>query len=75
MNAATIKPIERLWKAKDVMAFLGCGKTFVYENAASGNLPSFHVGGLLRFDPDQVRAWAQRRGRGKVIPIAGASSR
>lgn len=63
MNVPVLKPIERLWRVRDVCAFLGMGKTFVYQRAAAGDLPSLKLGSSLRFDPDEVRAWKERQGR------------
>lgn len=66
-----LQPIERLWTPADVMAFLGVKRTFVYEHTRSGDIPSMNVGGLLRYDPAKVRAWAasQARGDAKVLPF------
>lgn len=49
-------PIERLWTAADVAAFLGCSRQLVYMKAKSGELPCTHVGSLVRFVPEEIRA-------------------
>lgn len=48
---------ERLWKVKDVAAYLQVSQSWVYQHAASGVLPSLKIGGLLRFDPTAIRNW------------------
>ncbi len=52
---------RRLWKVQDVARYLAVGKSWVYDRAASGLLPSLHVGGLLRFDPEAVAAWVRQQ--------------
>jgi excisionase family DNA binding protein len=51
-------PIESLWTVKDVAAFLRCSTSLVYKKAEGGELPSVHVGSLLRFVPEAVRKWS-----------------
>lgn len=62
---------EALWTAVDVAAFLKVSRSWVYSHAAAGDLPSLHVGGLLRFDPERIRAWVQGSAHGgaRVIPL------
>jgi excisionase family DNA binding protein len=61
--AAPTEP-EGLWDAKQVAAYLGCSKSWVYDAEAAGRLPAMHVGGMLRFDPAAIRDL----GRGKTPP-------
>jgi predicted DNA-binding transcriptional regulator AlpA len=49
---------EPLWEANDVAAFLVASRSWVYHRAASGELPCLRVGGLLRFEPAAIRAFA-----------------
>ena len=58
-NAQPIMPFERLWTVKDVSGFLQSSRSWVYQKAESGELPSLRIGGLLRFDPQAVRAYAR----------------
>jgi excisionase family DNA binding protein len=32
-------------------------ENWVYDQAASGELPSYKIGGTRRFDPDELRGW------------------
>ena len=59
---------ENLWNAKDVARYLSASRSWVYDQAEAGLLPSLKVGGLLRFVPARVRAWAQGGG-GNVLPL------
>ena len=54
----------RLWDANDAARYLKVSRSWVYQRAESGQLPCLHVGGLIRFDPATVRAFA----RGEIKP-------
>jgi excisionase family DNA binding protein len=60
---------ERLWDANDVARYLKVSRSWVYHRAEAGLLPLRRIGGLLRFDPAAVRAYAQNDG------VVAASSR
>jgi excisionase family DNA binding protein len=57
-------PAEELWDANDAARYLKVSRSWVYQRAESGLLPCLRVGGLVRFDPATVRAFA----RGEVQP-------
>ncbi len=63
---------ETLWDANDVAKFLKASRSWVYQRAESGLLPSLRIGGLLRFDPEAIRSYALggNRGAARVIPFA-----
>lgn len=50
-----------LWGPKDVAAFLNVSRSWVYQKSEEGRLPVIRMPGssLLRFDPDDVRAYAR----------------
>lgn len=50
---------ERLWDASEVADYLGVSRSWVYERANAGDLPVLRVGGLLRFEPAAIRAYAR----------------
>ena len=50
---------EALWDATDVARYLKASRSWVYQRAEAGLLPSLRIGGLLRFEPEVVRAWAR----------------
>lgn len=56
---------ERLWEIGEVAAFLGVTDRAIRNYMALDNdpLPASRIGGVLRFFPDEVRAWARRQGR------------
>ena len=43
--------------ARQVAALLGVHENWVYDQAASGVLPSYKIGGTRRFLPDELRGW------------------
>jgi excisionase family DNA binding protein len=50
-------PMEALWDANDVARYLKVSRSWVYQRAEAGRLPYVRVGGLLRFDPESIRAF------------------
>lgn len=50
---------ETLWDATDVAKYLKVSRSWVYLQSGSGDLPHRRIGGLLRFIPEQVRAYAR----------------
>ena len=58
-----------LWDANDVARYLKVSRSWVYQRAEAGVLPCLRVGGLLRFDPATVRAFA----RGEIAAAEGAA--
>ena len=64
-----------LWDASDVAGYLKVSRSWVYQRAESGQLPCLHVGGLIRFDPATVRAFARGEVQpSKVLPFPPSSS-
>ena len=59
---------DQLWTVADVAKFLGASLSWVRHASASGQLPRTRIGGLLRFHPDEVRAYA--RGESNAYPGA-----
>ena len=49
---------QTLWDVRDVAQYLKASVSWVYKAAEHRELPSVRVGGLLRFDPGAVRAFA-----------------
>jgi excisionase family DNA binding protein len=48
-----------LWDANDVARYLKVSRSWVYQRAETGLLPCLRLGGLLRFEPEKVRAFAR----------------
>jgi excisionase family DNA binding protein len=54
--------MESMMTARQVAELLGVHENWVYDQAASGELPSYKIGGTRRFDRDELRGWiAQHR--------------
>ncbi len=58
-NESDERSSENLWDAKDVAAFLKVSRSWVYFHAEDGTMPSVRIGGLRRFIPEQIRAYAR----------------
>ncbi len=52
------REIEALWDARDVARYLKVSRSWVYQKAEAGLLPYLKVGGLVRFVPERIRAFA-----------------
>jgi excisionase family DNA binding protein len=48
-------------KVSEVCELLGVDDKHIYRMAARGTLPSFHVGGAVRFDPQEVAKWLRSK--------------
>lgn len=59
--------IESLWDARDVARYLKVSRSWVYQKAEAGLLPYLKVGGLVRFVPDRIRAFALGSGGGPKV--------
>ena len=46
-------------KVTELCELLGVDDKHIYRMAARGSLPSFRVGGAVRFDPQEVAKWLQ----------------
>jgi excisionase family DNA binding protein len=49
--------MESMMTVRQVAELLGVHENWVYDQAASGQLPSYKIGGTRRFDPNEVRGW------------------
>jgi len=78
-----LPPEEALWDANDVACYLKASRAWVYMKSEQGVLPCLRIGGLVRFDPAGVRAWAMqgasrpartaRTKSGPLLSVAGAT--
>ena len=48
-----------LWTVKEVAQYLQCSISWAYQRAEDGRLPCLRIVGLLRFDPDVIKAFAR----------------
>ncbi len=63
-------PFKSRWDVKDLAAYLKCSRSWVYKAAEKGWLPCQRYGGLLRFDPEAIRAWDGHRRRADALNAA-----
>ncbi len=75
MNQPIQQNAESLWTADDVAAYLKVSRSWVYHRAESGRLPHVRVGGLIRFQPREIRAivesTAQAPAHAKLLSSSG----
>ena len=76
MNVAHVKAdsLDALWDARDVARYLKASRSWVYQKAEAGLLPSLRIGGLLRFEPEVVRAWSRGASAGAAALPARADA-
>jgi excisionase family DNA binding protein len=53
--------MESMLTAREVAELLGVHENWVYDHAASGDLPSYKIGGTRRFDPEEFRGWIEQQ--------------
>ncbi len=49
--------MDPMMTVRQVAELLGVHENWVYDQAATGELPSYKIGGTRRFDPDELRVW------------------
>ncbi|NBD09283.1 helix-turn-helix domain-containing protein [Corallococcus silvisoli] len=65
MNSAVSNgALEDAWDVRRAAQFLGVSEKTLYRWAAAGTLPSFKLGGLLRFSPSALMDWREKQSRG-----------
>ncbi len=63
---------EPLWTADDVGLYLKASRSWVYQKAEAGVIPSVRIFGLLRFHPEAIRAFAREPiPSGRLLPLSG----
>jgi len=48
-------------KVADLAGILGVDDKHIYRLAARGQIPSFRIGGAVRFDPQEVAEWLRAK--------------
>ncbi|RYZ17388.1 MAG: DNA-binding protein [Myxococcaceae bacterium] len=56
--------LEDAWDVRRAAQFLGTSDKTLYRWAAEGRVPSFKMGGLLRFSPKALATWRTQQSRG-----------
>lgn len=54
--------MERLLRVAEVAERLAVSEALVYKLMRTGRLPAVHIGGSLRFDPEQIRHFIEAGG-------------
>lgn len=61
---------KQLWTAQEAAEFLRMSKSWVYQAAARGELPSVRVGRSLRFESAGLLLWVARRADSSVKVVS-----
>jgi excisionase family DNA binding protein len=61
-----------LWTWREVARALKVSRSWVYARVERGDLPSLRVGGLLRFDPAEIRRFATSSPTGGRVFVSEA---
>ena len=65
---------DRLINVKELMRLLGVSRSWVYDAAARGIIPSIRVGSMLRFDMRAIRAWLAQQQNVRYVGAANTDS-
>ncbi len=57
-----------LLRVEEAAKLLRCGRNKVYELAATGEIPSLHIGRLLRIPEQELREWIHEQAVGGERP-------
>jgi excisionase family DNA binding protein len=67
--------MESMMTVRQVAELLGVHENWVYDQAASGALPSYKIGGTRRFVREEVLAWiAEHRQPERSQPVRRATA-
>jgi excisionase family DNA binding protein len=64
VSSETVRPLV---DSVEAAMFLRKGRNSVYILAREGKIPHYRVGGSVRFDLDELRAWLQENRRGPKV--------
>jgi excisionase family DNA binding protein len=56
-----IRSRRSAWTADQLAALFEMSSKTIYKMAASGRIPSFRIGGVVRFDPGATADWLEAR--------------
>jgi excisionase family DNA binding protein len=65
---------DRLITVKELMRLLGVSRSWVYDAAARGLIPSIRVGSMLRFDVRAIRAWLAQQQNVRYVRAPNSDS-
>jgi excisionase family DNA binding protein len=62
--ASIIRSRLTAWNADEFAALIGTSKQHIYKLAKAGRMPSHRIGGAVRFDPQELADWWDKKGMG-----------
>lgn len=66
--ASHINSLHRALNAQELADFVGMKKVTILRRAKRGDIPSFHIGGAVRFDSSAIAKWLMQRGVKSLAP-------
>jgi excisionase family DNA binding protein len=60
---------DSLWEAGDVAKYLKASVSWVRKATAAGRLPCVRLGAMVRYHPEQIKAWSRGESGGQVIRL------
>lgn len=62
--------MQQLITASQLATVLACSKQTVYQRAADNEIPHVKIGGLVRFDAEEIERWLESQRRGPAVSAA-----
>jgi excisionase family DNA binding protein len=59
--ASQIGARKSAWPARELAPLLSCTSGYLTKRAKAGKMPSYRIGGMVRFDPAITAAWLRAR--------------
>jgi excisionase family DNA binding protein len=60
MDRKSVVPcLPKLVGAAEVAEIIGCTRKHVYDLAQKGRIPHYRIGGLIRFDLQEIAEWLE----------------
>ena len=60
--ASRVRGMHGALTADELAKLLGMSKVTILRRAKKGNIPSFRVGAMVRFDPQAISRWLMEQG-------------
>lgn len=70
-QSSPLKTIPTLMTVEDVASYLKVAVQSVYRWASQEKIPHLKVGGSLRFDPNEIQEWLNKKPARRGRPLGG----
>jgi excisionase family DNA binding protein len=62
--ASHIRERRAAWTAEELGVLLNLSRKHIYKLAKTGRMPSYRLGGAIRFDPQATADWLEKKATG-----------